>query len=141
MNLKLFGITCAVLVLFGGCVSKSTTKPDGWYHISEDANDSFGVKPFVTVKDFEYIGMDSVVIDGKTRYQIIGKLKDEKNGIFADETGKAAGKRIGFLFRGELLCSPSPNCRIESGHFAITPFYMDEGEKMWSLLNSLREEM
>ena len=61
--------------------------------------------------------------------------------VFADETGKAAGKRIGFLFRGELLCSPSPNCRIESGHFAITPFYMDEGEKMWSLLNSLREEM
>lgn len=94
--------------------------PNGWYVIEKGKEDTIGRIPIVTVSDFSELRLDSFIHQDETLYQIIGCVKESKRKTWADTTEVLIGKSIGFIYNGQVVCSPVVNCRIESGNFAIT---------------------
>lgn len=108
------------------CRSQKGCRPDGWYYLNAGKTDSISKKPIITVKEFSALRLDSSVSGNKTIYQIIGQLSEEKIEKWGDATGRSVGKRIAFVYNGEVICSPQVNSRINSGAFSIgIPPYLE----------------
>lgn len=122
--------------------SGAASRPNGWYGITDGVPDSVDRTPIVTVEDFAELRLDSLPeADGGMAYQLVGRLKEKGAAAFAEATGRSVGHRIGFVYKGEILCCPRINQRIEGGSFAITPSCFRNGAAMRALLRALRAEM
>lgn len=115
--------------------SQATHRENGWYHIMNGQKDSISKEPIVVVKDFETLKLDS---DSFGRVMIIGTIKKEKAGRWADATEKAIGKRIGFIYNDKVITDPQVNMRIESGNFMISNPY---GGNLREIYQQLLKEM
>ncbi len=112
----------ALLVALGAC--NSMHKQNGWYQLAEFPDNTIVGKPLITADDFEEV----VLIDGDfvagndtvKRFLIQGRVKPEKREVWADETERLIGHRIGFVFNDSVITSPQINTRIDSGSFQIT---------------------
>ena len=96
---------------------QETGRKDGWYHVTEGKNDSLEAMPFIGLDDIAALQPDK---DGNGRYVILGQVKEEKTDTWADETEKAIGRKIAFVFNDSVLTAPMVNARIASGRFLIT---------------------
>lgn len=121
--------------------SSGEKRLNGWYHTINGVQDSLAEAPIVTVADFETVRLDSaasITQQGKTVYQITGKVKDSCVKTWADATEQATGRFIAFVYDNKVITSPTVNARIESGNFAISSY---DGVDMKSLYKSIQEEM
>ena len=111
----------AILLLLAGCQHKSvaTHRKNGWYHVTGNPNDSLSLEPIVTTKDFSVLRLDS---DAFGKYVISGQINPYYMNRWAEETEKAIGKQIAFVFNDSVISNPTVNIRIESGNFAITSY-------------------
>lgn len=123
-------------ILSIGFVSCNFNRPNGWYYITDGANDSVSSNPIVTITDFETLILDSSVSiqKGEITYQIIGTMNEQASKKWADATEKSIGKRIGFIYNDEVVCDPYINCRIESGSFAISTNKGYDIRKLYEML-------
>lgn len=98
--------------------SQATThRENGWYHVMQGQKDSIAHEPIITVKDFIALRLDS---DYSGKNVIVGQISKHKLKIWGDETEKAIGQRIVFLFNDSVITAPQVNCRLESGTFQIS---------------------
>lgn len=118
MNMKhlryIFVGVLATLTLFS---CRSSRAADGWYPVTDDADERVEGPAIVTVKDFDVLSIDSV--STPHHYIITGRLKAEKVSEWSDVTKQRMGKRIGFLFENNIIMAPRVNCPIETGAFSI----------------------
>ena len=108
---------CAVS--FSGCMDnrEKLHYENGWYHVIQGQEDSIAREPIVTVKDIVRLRLDS---DYFGKYAIVGQISKHKLKRWGDETEKAIGQKIAFVFNDTVITAPQVNCRIESGTFQIT---------------------
>lgn len=111
----------AIRLLWAGCQHKSIAihRENGWYPVTGDSNDSLSLEPIVTTKDFSVLRLDS---DAFGKYVIFGQIHPYYMNLWAEETEKAIGKQIAFVFNDSVISTPTVNMRIESGNFAITSY-------------------
>lgn len=111
----------AIGLLWVGCQHKPIAihRENGWYPVTGDSNDSLSLEPIVTTKDFSVLRLDS---DAFGKYVIFGQIHPYYMNLWAEETEKAIGKRIAFVFNDSVISNPTVNMRIESGNFAITSY-------------------
>ena len=111
----------AIRLLWVGCQHKSIAihRENGWYPVTGDSNDSLSLEPIVTTKDFSVLRLDS---DAFGKYVIFGQIHPYYMNLWAEETEKAIGKQIAFVFNDSVISNPTVNMRIESGNFAITSY-------------------
>ena len=111
----------AIGLLWVGCQHKSIAihRENGWYPVTGDSNDSLSLEPIVTTKDFSVLRLDS---DAFGKYVIFGQIHPYYMSLWAEETEKAIGKQIAFVFNDSVISTPTVNMRIESGNFAITSY-------------------
>lgn len=124
---NLFGILLPIACLTSCLAScnrshRSRQYENGWYHIISEQKDSIDPEPIVTVKDFSALRLDT---DAFGRYAITGKVSQHKQNKWADETEKAIGQQIAFIFNDSVITNPQVNGRIERGSFQITSFQDD----------------
>lgn len=144
--LSLVFISYLAILLFGcnsGQSQSTINQPNGWYFIENGKSDSIAKEPFVTVRDFQEIHMDSLSASGDSIpfYIIAGKIKPAKLKEWGDNTEKAANNKqsIGFMFNGKIITNPYPNFRLEGGTFSIE--YTDDNMYIKEIYNELLEEM
>lgn len=115
----LFGILLIGIFAFSGChrINKTNHRENGWYHVLSGQTDSISQEPIVTIKDFVALRLDS---DYFGKYVITGQISKHKLNKWADETEKAIGKQIAFLFNDSVITNPQVNDRLESGAFQIS---------------------
>lgn len=92
-----------------------THRENGWYHVL--SADSLSAKPIITVKDMAGLKLEK---DYYGKYAISGRISKHKINKWADETEKAIGKQIAFVYNDSIVSDPQVNGRIESGTFMIT---------------------
>lgn len=111
----------AIRLLWVGSQHKSIAihRENGWYPVTGDSNDSLSLEPIVTTKDFSVLRLDS---DAFGKYVIFGQIHPYYMNLWAEETEKAIGKQIAFVFNDSVISTPTVNMRIESGNFAITSY-------------------
>lgn len=111
----------AIGLLWVGCQHKPIAihRENGWYPVTGDSNDSLSLEPIVTTKDFSVLRLDS---DAFGKYVIFGQIHPYYMNLWAEETEKAIGKQIAFVFNDSVISNPTVNMRIESGNFAITSY-------------------
>ena len=111
----------AIELLWVGCQHKPIAihRENGWYLVTGDSNDSLSLEPIVTTKDFSVLRLDS---DAFGKYVIFGQIHPYYMNLWAEETEKAIGKQIAFVFNDSVISNPTVNMRIESGNFAITSY-------------------
>ena len=111
----------AIELLWVGCQHKPIAihRENGWYLVTGDSNDSLSLEPIVTTKDFSVLRLDS---DAFGKYVIFGQIHPYYMNLWAEETEKAIGKQIAFVFNDSVISTPTVNMRIESGNFAITSY-------------------
>jgi len=112
-------------------------RENGWYNIYDNRKDSISTDPIITVKDFIALELDSTLSSGKMVYQIYGTVSKHKRNKWADATERAIGKRIGFVYNGEVITSPLVNMRIDGGRFSISSL---SGYDMRTLFHQIRQE-
>lgn len=130
--------TCGCLLAGGLLAACGGQKADGWYVLTDGVKDSVADSPIVTVADFRGLQLDSATADGVTTYVLSGGLKPEKVQVFADATEKNTGRRIGFLYKGEVIMDPRVNGRIDSGNWQIV---QQDREKAFTLYLQLKQVM
>lgn len=92
----------------------------------------------MAVNDFEEIKLDSAETSkGKFVYQITGHVAADCVEKWADATEHSIGKRIGFVFQDEVICTPCINCRIETGSFAISAQDTDIKSIYWQIVRKI----
>lgn len=95
----------------------------GWYFINENTGVKMKVDrnaktyyvnpgPIVTAKN-----MEKVLVDYDHLGRCVLNFKFDKEGTkeWSDATAKATGKQVGFIFKGNLLCTPIVNSQITIG--------------------------
>lgn len=136
------GLFLSLITFFIAC-NNNADRPNGWYIIKNGTVDSVAQKPFVTVKDFQELHIDSLFSnnDETTHYMIAGRVKSEKLKEWGDVTEEAAKNKqsIGFIYNGKIISNPYPNYRIDGGNFSI--YYMDGDMDATHLLKELQKEM
>ena len=126
------------LFLLSVCNPKKNERPNGWYYITDRVEDSISSEPIVTINDFEEIKLDSAEnLKGKFIYQITGQVAADCVEKWADATEHSIGKRIGFVFQDEVICTPCINCRIETGSFAISAQDTDIKSIYWQIVRKI----
>ena len=132
------------LFLLSACNPKKSDRPNGWYYITDRVEDSISSEPIVAVNDFEptetieEIKLDSAETSkGKFVYQITGHVAADCVEKWADATEHSIGKRIGFVFQDEVICTPCINCRIETGSFAISAQDTDIKSIYWQIVRKI----
>lgn len=115
--------------------NKNSYRINGWYHIIPGQKDNIAHEPIVTVKDFVALRLDSDVFG---KYIITGQISEHKITKWMNETEKAMGKQIAFVFNDSVITNPTVNCRIESGAFQISSLLDD---KLPTIYRQLKKEM
>ena len=110
------------IFLLGVCLSlpshaQQTRRTSGWYHLYASPTDSIGQTPIVTLKDCAALELNPAPYG---HYTIIGQVKEHLLEHWADETEKAIGQRIAFVWNDSILTAPRVNARITGGRFQIS---------------------
>lgn len=127
-------LLCLCSSCFISC-NKKNSRANGWYNVIPGQKDSIAHEPIVTVKDFTTLRLDS---DAFGKYVITGQINKHKIGKWANETEKAKGKQIAFVFNDSIITKPQVHCRIESGAFQISSLSDD---KLPTIYQQLKKEM
>ncbi len=114
---QLAGVCLLTLLPTFSAQSQQSQRPDGWYHVREGRADSLDAAPFITLEDIAALELDT---DAYGKHVITGKVREDKRKHWTDETAKAIGRRIAFVWQDSVLTAPRVNARIESGHFQIS---------------------
>ena len=111
----------AIRLLWVGCQHKSIAihRENGWYPVTIGSKERLSLESPVTTKDFSVLRLDS---DAFGKYVIFGQIHPYYMNLWAEETEKAIGKQIAFVFNDSVISTPTVNMRIESGNFAITSY-------------------
>lgn len=117
---------------FANC-NRNSYRANGWYHIISGQKDSIFHEPIVTVKDFVALRLDSYE---NGTYAIVGQISKYKLKKWANETEKAIGKQIAFVFNDTVITTPQVNTRIENGAFQISSHDCD----LKNIYNKIRIE-
>ena len=117
MYKKLFVILALFSFLPHFLVCQNKFRENGWYHILSGQTDSISQEPIVTIKDFISLRLET---DYFGKNVISGQISKYKSNKWAEETEKAIGRQIAFVFNDSIITDPRVNCRIESGAFQIT---------------------
>ena len=92
---KLLGILTLFSFLPYFSICQNKLRENGWYHILSGQTDSISREPIVTTKDFIALKLDT---DYFGKYVISGQISNYKRKKWAEETGKATGRQIAFIF-------------------------------------------
>lgn len=98
--------------------------------------DSIALEPIATVHDFNELRLDS---DAFGRYVITGRISPHKQADWADQTEKAIGRCLAFVFNDTVICCPKVHARIESGNFQVSSS-PDRPMDLPSIYRRLRQE-
>ena len=131
---KLLGILTLFSFLPYFSICQNKLRENGWYHILSGQTDSISKEPIVTTKDFIALKLDT---DYFGKYVISGQISNYKRKKWAEETGKATGRQIAFIFNDSVITNPRVNCSIESGAFQITSVL---DEKLPDIYKQLKQE-
>lgn len=131
---KLLGILTLFSFLPYFSICQNKLRENGWYHILSGQTDSISREPIVTTKDFIALKLDT---DYFGKYVISGQISNYKRKKWAEETGKATGRQIAFIFNDSVITNPRVNCSIESGAFQITSVL---DEKLPDIYKQLKQE-
>ena len=129
------------IFLLGVCLSlplhaQQTHRKSGWYHLYASPTDSIGQTPIVTLKDCAALELNT---DPYGHYTIIGQVKEHLLEHWADETEKAIGRCLAFVFNDTVICCPKVHARIESGNFQVSSS-PDRPMDLPSIYRRLRQE-
>ena len=117
MKQLFFLISCCAFLLLS-CTSHPTVhRENGWYLAASADMDSIALEPIATVHDFNELRLDS---DAFGRYVITGRISPHKQADWADQTEKAIGRCLAFVFNDTVICCPKVHARIESGNFQVS---------------------
>ena len=97
--------------------TKSSHRVNGWYYVTSQTTDSLSQTPFLTVKDFDTLRLET---DTFGHSVIIGVFLQDKLPIWREATTKSVGKYIAFVFNDTVITAPQVNSPIESGCFQIS---------------------
>ena len=131
---KLLGILTLFSFLPYFSICQNKLRENGWYHILSGQTDSISREPIVTTKDFIALKLDT---DYFGKYVISGQISNYKRKKWAEETEKATGRQIAFIFNDSVITNPRVNCSIESGAFQITSVL---DEKLPDIYKQLKQE-
>lgn len=131
---KLLGILTLFSFLPYFSICQNKLRENGWYPILSGQTDSISREPIVTTKDFIALKLDT---DYFGKYVISGQISNYKRKKWAEETGKATGRQIAFIFNDSVITNPRVNCSIESGAFQITSVL---DEKLPDIYKQLKQE-
>lgn len=131
---KLLGILTLFSFLPYFSICQNKLRENGWYHILSGQTDSISREPIVTTKDFIALKLDT---DYFGKYVISGQISNYKRKKWAEETEKATGRQIAFIFNDSVITNPRGNCSIESGAFQITSVL---DEKLPDIYKQLKQE-
>uniref|UniRef100_UPI004038F910 SecDF P1 head subdomain-containing protein n=1 Tax=Phocaeicola coprocola TaxID=310298 RepID=UPI004038F910 len=92
-------------------------RTNGWYYVTSQTTDSLSQTPFLTVKDFDTLRLET---DAFGRSVITGVFLQDKLPIWREATTKSVGKYIAFVFKDTVITAPQVNSPIESGCFQIS---------------------
>lgn len=128
------------IFLLGVCLSlplhaQQTHRTSGWYHLYASPTDSIGQTPIVTLKDCAALELNT---GPHGHYTIIGQVKEHLLEHWADETEKAIGQRIAFVWNDSILTAPRVNARITGGRFQISSRH---SERLPALYREMQQEM
>ena len=105
-------------LLMTACMqTKSFHRTNGWYYVTSQTTDSLSLTPFLTVKDFDTLRLET---DAFGHSVITGVFLQNKSPIWREATKKSIGKRIAFVFNDTVITAPLINIPLESGHFQIS---------------------
>ena len=136
MKQLFFLISCCAFVLLS-CTSHPTVhRENGWYLAASADMDSIALEPIATVHDFNELRLDS---DTFGRYVITGRISPHKQADWADQTEKAIGRCLAFVFNDTVICCPKVHARIESGNFQVSSS-PDRPMDLPSIYGRLRQE-
>ena len=97
---KLLGILTLFSFLPYFSICQNKLRENGWYHILSGQTDSISREPIVTTKDFIALKLDT---DYFGKYVISGQISNYKRKKWAEETGKATGRQIAFIFNDSVI--------------------------------------
>lgn len=109
---------------------------NGWFRVVDNEKNSLSLTPMVTVKDFINLRMDSDCLGNSV---IIGQISKYKLDKWADETEKALGKQIAFVFNDTIISNTQVNQRLEDGVFQISVL-QGSNIDLSSIYHQLRKE-
>ena len=105
-------------LLMTACIqTKSFHRINGWYYVTSQTTDSLSQTPFLTVKDFDSLRLET---DAFGHSVITGVFLQDKLPIWREATTKSVGKYIAFVFNDTVITAPQVNSPIESGCFQIS---------------------
>jgi len=105
-------------LLMTACIqTKSFHRINGWYYVTSQTTDSLSQTPFLTVKDFDTLRLET---DAFGHSVITGVFLQDKLPIWREATTKSVGKYIAFVFNDTVITALQVNSPIESGCFQIS---------------------
>ncbi len=90
--------------------TKSFHRINGWYYVTSQTTDSLSQTPFLTVKDFDSLRLET---DAFGHSVITGVFLQDKLPIWRETTTKSVGKYIAFVFNDTVITAPQVNSPIE----------------------------
>ena len=113
--MKISAILFLCLLMTACMQTKSSHRVNGWYYVTSQTTDSLSQTPFLTVKDFDTLRLET---DTFGHSVIIGVFLQDKLPIWREATTKSVGKSI--AFDDTVITAPQVNNPIESGCFQIS---------------------
>ena len=94
-------------LLMTACMqTKSFHRINGWYYVTSQITDSLSQTPFLTVKDFDSLRLET---DAFGHSVITGVFLQDKLPIWREATTKSVGKYIAFVFgKSSVRCPLKP---------------------------------
>lgn len=116
-------------------LGQQTHRTNGWYHLKKGQTDSIGHTPIVSLKECAALELNK---DAYGHYIILGQVKEHLLEHWADETEKAIGHYIAFVWKDSVLTAPRVNARITGGRFLISS---PHSEQLPDLFRQMQQEM
>ena len=108
--MKISAILFLCLLMTACMQTKSSHRVNGWYYVTSQTTDSLSQTPFLTVKDFDTLRLET---DTFGHSVIIGVFLQDKLPIWREATTKSVGKSIAFVFNDTVITAPQVNNPIE----------------------------
>ena len=101
-------------LLMTACIqTKSFHRINGWYYVTSQTTDSLSQTPFLTVKDFDTLRLET---DAFGRSVITGVFLQDKLPIWREATTKSVGKYIAYMERSHNKECRKVHCFRFQGH-------------------------
>ncbi len=114
--MKISAILFLCLLMTACMQTKSSHRVNGWYYVTSQTTDSLSQTPFLTVKDFDTLRLET---DTFGHSVIIGVFLQDKLPIWREATTKSVGKSIAFVFNAAWLTAPQIDIPIVGRCFEL----------------------